>query len=386
MTHPVKIPFATDDDHPAGGDAWSAQPNKEEPAAGRMSEGYPPETEPAAEHWNWLINELAKLADRAAGLRLSTLLEAHFSNVTNWGNPFSAVWDPSANRFLAIDTDGYVIETVAQPGDWDDITPPTSAPATGQYADIAADDTGRLLALVDQPNGNVEYEYGAGWNTTSPIATIGWTQCLWVGSLGTPLWLIGSASGHLETAVSTGAWPGWTSRTSNIADFIYCMATNGKSGSNQRTIVLSSANKTISDDLVTWTAAAHGFSDEPSDIAYSTKGDRWCAALHDGTIAVSDDNGATWSEKTPERVGGGSSNDITIASDDDGHWIAVFASAGNWYVIASIDNGDTWHEVHIPNMGAGVATVVRGAIAFGLDQFVIVGDQGARYTPRLINP
>ena len=399
MTHPVKIPFATDDDHPAGGDAWSAQPNKEEPAAGRMAEGYPPETEPAAEHWNWLVNELAKLADRAAGLRLFTWFEGDFTAVdgAQWSIANAGVYNSGLQQFIGIDEEGRILYTAANSAMvWDDDTADPEdiiGWTAGNKADITVDDinftgaNGRFIAVGDGAVSQVAYKYGAGiWTAATPTISNSWSACELGQKTAAYTWVIGSTAGNIQTAISTGAWPGWTARTSNITSSIKAIATNAQAGGFHRTIAISNTELTRSNDFATWTAVVTPFSgltSTPEDIGYSAKGDRWSVAQANGYAAYSDDNGSTWTEVIPDTITGTTLDTIKIQSDGDGHWVMAGATATKGYIWASIDNAETWHHVETPNMD----NVADGtALMFGRDQFVIVGNDTAFFTPRLVTP
>jgi hypothetical protein len=69
--------WATDANHPAGGDPWSGQPNKTAPTTTRREQGWPPEAQPTAGNLNYVLNEIGDVtAD------IDTVTDDHETRVT----------------------------------------------------------------------------------------------------------------------------------------------------------------------------------------------------------------------------------------------------------------------------------------------------------------
>lgn len=111
--------FATDANYVAPTKPWDGQPTKVEPSAGQLAQGYQPDDQPAAQHYNWLLNQQYKLADAIYNPALGVEAIRQYPNLTALGlaatNPHGTVayvpgfglyqWDSASvvatlNRFI----------------------------------------------------------------------------------------------------------------------------------------------------------------------------------------------------------------------------------------------------------------------------------------------
>lgn len=426
MTTPTKTPWASDALHPAGADPWSGAANKVDPPAARWTEGWHDELQPSAQHLNFLLNRFGIMVDRLNALGVLNWFEGRATGVTMPGANWVTGGTVDAGKvafcgvfFRAIDEDGNALYTVdfgfplattwGGHADWEPESVLGVDPKTGPgwaagatLVDIACarsggGSLGPGIAVSNSAAGQVAQSPGPGsWAASTP-ATGGvlWGACAAAIQGVTERYVIGGNGGEIESS-PTGVGASFTARTSGLAVApILCMEHNdGPNGGYSRFVALTGTERSTSPDGVTWSAAAHGLTSPPRDLAYShgyagSPVSRWVAILENGTdVAVSDDQGLTWTQKTSVLSGwqGGTFKKASICSDGFGTFVATMASNTGEMMWASLDYGETWTRVRVgPGLDAS-------SIAMGVDYgaarqdgggYVSIGPNRPVYTPVL---
>jgi hypothetical protein len=413
----TKIPWATDANHPAGGNPWSGQPNKVIPSLGRWQQGWPPQLKLPSEHLNYLINLFGDWIDRVHSLQLHNWLKST-DNITalTWGQGAAGVEGGAVvggnGWFSAIDHDGFTILTrdmrlplapnLLGPLYWEDeVNDPASvggwvAGAPGVLVDMAIDPSasafgagGPRMAVSASAAAQVIYSPTRNaWSITTPI-TGGVLWGVVAHGLGlTNDWVIGGNGGEIETSPDAVAW---TVRASGLAASpILCMEHNKEAGGTSRYVAMTATEVTTSPDGITWTAAAHGLTSPPVALAYTGPGlghQRWVAILQNGTdIAWSDDQGATWTQGVGALTlwsTSGTLLKVSVASDGEGSLVATAKDTGSEEMAwASKDNGMSWQHIFYDD-AAGSNKNLGAGVAYDSGAFVMVGADVRRYSLQL---
>jgi len=412
---PGPIPWATNANHAAGADPWSAQPNKIPPAAGKIATGRVPEELPPAEETNYVRSVTGELANRAATQRLASLgivsdtLAAAGYTLAGiqidycWEGALSATTIAQYAWGMGYQVAGNHEECQAANGwVWRQIFPGGVIPGAVFPASIASHINGDR-GMVG--SGIVDAVYAspaplAAWQAWGFGAALGltWTQMECDKIPAGDTWVIYDnnsaaphiALGHLLPFAPVAAPPGFavspcTLRHSHHqAGDVY-----DSDAGNSVWMALTATEISTSADGDTWLPAAlHGLSAAPmiDALAYSKAGSRWVTVLNKAaaTIAYSDDNGLSWAEVTLKNplgidvtLGGGSAR---IACDGYGHWIVAYcdtAGANAVQLEASADNGETWHLIYPEEQTALAPLWPHLALAYGGGRFYFLSADGA---------
>jgi hypothetical protein len=251
-------------------------------------------------------------------LRLSQWFYVEHDSFTSWGGggtpllvrPHDICYDASNDLFTAIDQGAvsiisrdpglYASGGGDQPGgqgdcEWQE---ESDDPATcgGGGAGLGAGHTSAEIATGNSTR--VAVGSGATGIVAESSAVSTWTTRNTVNSVafhcigfGGGLFAIGGASGTLETSSNGQAW---TSRTSGISDTIRLIRHNGLTGGDAKWMALSDTKVSTSSDGVTWSSTTHGFTSLPLRMTYDAENDRWWVLRDNGSLAYSDNDGASW--------------------------------------------------------------------------------------------
>ena len=431
MTEPLKFPWATDATYAAGGDIWSGQPNKVEPLAGRIEEGYVPDEAPPASEHNWIFSQLSKWVDRLATMSLG-FIQANWAAVTggNWGVPMSMGYCDADKAFWAIDEDGLTIFSFDR-GDganvaggegtaWNDESPiGTGSPgaggggaawvAAGTLVDIdgspfyAAPWT-KWLACSNSGVGQICGSLTRGtWAQETP-ATGGknWGACV---CDRTGEWIIGAHDGIIENAPGL-AVPGalvFVARFASPSATAILRLGAARSASNPSNVDVISIQETgagnvligySSDNGDNWASWDSGWVETPYDIAVNEETGRWVivsdgvALPGEGEIHYSDSPQTdVWTTVTTPFTGGDfGAIGVTHArlACFRGMWICLASNQGGGKngIWVSLDDAETWAPV-FNDIAVYCAEACLAAGAYG---FATVGDTGALYSAPIIVP
>ena len=426
MTEPLKFPWATDATYGAGADAWSGQPNKVEPLAGRIEEGYVPDEAPPASEHNYIFNLLSKWIDRLATMSLG-FIPANWAIVTggNWGVPMSMGYCDADQAFWAIDEDGLTIFSIDR-GDgtavvggegttWnDENTIGTGSPGNGGGG--AAWAAGGTLVDIDGSpfyaapwtkwlacsNSGVQHICGSltrgTWAQETP-ATGGknWGACV---CDRTGEWIIGSHDGIIENAPGL-AVPGalaFVARFASPSATAILRLGAARSASNPSNVDVMSIQAAAgpdpllgysSDNGDNWATWVSGWGTTPFDVAVNEDTGRWLIIDDAGVIHYSDspqtDVWTTVATPLDNFVAIGATHArlacfrnmwICIADDAAG---AASTQCGQWF---SIDDGETW----APFYNGYFLYYAQGCLAAGAHGFAVTGDIGSMFSPPIIVP
>jgi len=412
MSKPRRLDWATNANHAAGGDPWSGQPNKVEPAAGKIATGRIPEERPPAEETNWWRNKAAAWLRWVSGVHSRNWTAADFTQVSAvpWPPLSAQLWHPGAvcydagnkcftalnlegNTITSYDSGDYFNPTVTAytPGGqgiaWADestkllINPPNTpwgavvgSALPGTYVDIASDGAGNRIAVCDDGAGvdllarSLAY---ASWTIQTPASTgADWRA---VDHDGSGLWAICDSTGQIDTSPAGAVW---TARTSGLVGGVLpgCLR-HTRDAANATWLALDSTNKTTSADGITWSAAAHGLPAQPLALAYDALYQRWACVASSGGVQylyTSDNNGTSWTQRAALAFTGAAPF-WWLSSDQQGVFVVLAseyaASGNNWNVWASLDGGVTSGRVDLPG---GQGLDAAAGLAYG-EVFAVVG-------------
>lgn len=341
-----------------------------------------------------LTNRTRHIYEALIGARAANWKTADFSAVAaQWTSytPRDICFDTSLGGFTALNSNGGTIYTyhpntfVSPPAigggglKWEDeaSTPFSAGGWKGQ--EIASNQNGQRV-VVDPLSANVVIESASLSTWTSRAATGTW-YC--IDHDKTSLYAIGGASGAISTS-SNGT--SWTPRTSGCSNQIICIGNNYNAVS-PGWIALTSTERSVSTDGLTWSAALHSLSAAPipHTLRYSLYENKWMVILTNCNIGYSIDGGLNWSEYSDPfglyaSYNPLSADKVAFESDGQGGWIFQHNSPGagtdtnrRW---VSKNNGTTWYEV-----AEGITTKTK--LCYGDDHFVSVGDLAAYYSIKL---
>jgi hypothetical protein len=384
---PGILKWATNNNFAAGPDVGSA--TKVPPTSGQEADGYYRNNKPAAQIWNY---------NRWGALEKINQFE--IAAVKNWTEAsnkiLTASGPPAPDKAGFFDTYQNIHTVVEFSGG-------------ANHAEVRSSNGGRYLTLLATaiPNAASNESDGFATGTDTRVLCYGlvadyiyystalgaWT--LWTG-LGATGKLFAKGDFYngrycfLDTLVdifsttSTGTVP---AVVDTQLTGTYCSLKHSKhvagtlypnDPGNLTWMAVTSTQSSVSSDGVTWgTPAAHGLTGIDSEcwMDYSAHGSRWIIATKGitgglGTIAISDDNGATWTayNRLPYyRITAGITG-VKIASDGFGTWVVAAADVGSNEVdtVYSVDNGETWEPMHLPYDGKQNARV---ALWYGDGQF-----------------
>ena len=428
MTEPMKFPWATDATYGAGADAWSGLPNKVEPVAGRIEEGYPPNEAPPASEHNWIFSQLSKWIDRLATMSL-VFTQARFASVAagSWGVPMSMGYCDADRSFWGIDQDGLTVfsynqgiavTTAGGEGTaWNDedtvgggspggggAGPGGTWVVTGTLVDIdgspfyAAPNV-KWLAVSNSAATQISGSIVRGtWVAEAPAsAGKNWGACV---CDRTGEWIIGSHDGIIENAPGL-AVPGalaFVARFNSPSVTAILRLGAARSASNPSNVDVMSIQAAAgpdpllgysSDNGDNWATWVSGWGTTPFDVAVNEDTGRWLIIDDAGVIHYSDSPQTdVWTAvATPlaKFVAIGATHArlacfrgmwICIADDAAG---AASTQSGQWF---SIDDGETW----APFYNGYFLYHAQGCLAAGAHGFAVTGDLGSMFSPPIIIP
>ena len=433
MTEPLKFPWATDATYAAGGDIWSGQPNKVEPLAGRIEEGYPPNEAPPASEHNWIFSQLSKWIDRLATMSL-VFTQARFASVAagSWGVPMSMGYCDADRSFWGIDQDGLTVfsynqgiavTTAGGEGTaWNDedtvgggspggggAGPGGTWVVTGTLVDIdgspfyAAPNV-KWLAVSNSAATQISGSIVRGtWVAEAPAsAGKNWGACV---CDRTGEWIIGSHDGIIENAPGL-AVPGalaFVARFNSPSATAILRLGAARSASNPSDVDVISIQETgagnvligySSDNGDNWASWDSGWVETPYDIAVNEETGRWVivsdgvALPGEGEIHYSDSPQTdVWTTVTTPFTGGDfGAIGVTHArlACFRGMWICLASNQGGAKngIWVSLDDAETWAPV-FNDIAVYCAEACLAAGAYG---FATVGDTGALYSAPIIVP
>lgn len=400
MRNPTRAPWATMEDHPMDGDPWEGLATKVVPAAGRIAEGFEPDSESPAGHMNYLLHRLGLLVDELETAPLLAWREANTAALVTFtlADVLAGCvqWhDTSRKRLTFLDADGetmvdkdpgYSVDTPGGNGVlWRDeadtpnnsltwVAAATRAAIATRYEQAANPER---LAVSDSAAAQVAWSsaYDA-WSNTPPtgISGVAWSAC----EYGDGTWVIGGAGGAIRTSTDVPG-SGFTTRTSGLSGVVIRIRSNRKTGAAHRFMALddTGAVAVSSDGGLTWTAYAPGLTSTIEDLTWDAAADRWMGIQYDGNRAWSEDDGATWTESGSPGLEGfipSANNFFHLDADDQGHILLVVFNVASWsFFNVSPDSGETWRSAYYENQfnfgrvalmgpGRGVAVGAAGVL------------------------
>ena len=385
MTISTRLPWATDDNFAAGGDAWSGDPNKVEPSAARTEEGWPPNVEPAASHFNYLVNKIGLLIDananmairnwfpmEVAGTPLAGLARAGvyvpanegFAFIDNYGEVSASFWDFSATELYGNKGALFeVAEDAAGDCGWNAAaaTSVDMAVVPGSTQRIAVSNAGDVADQIGQLD-----DLGGTWAATGTAGTNVWLKC----AANADYVIIGGVGGVIGYTPSSMAY-GWNVSTP-FSDAITALEGNGLSGADALFLASSTVGAETGWSVTgqTWQVnALVGCS--ILDFCYSPATGWWMWVDALGRVRRSA-TGKSFGDQIylPYRTEVGTLTAANMsANDDQGIVIAGYNSAtGKTFLWASVDDGATFEAISFNNsIGAG------WALAYGGNRFIVHG-------------
>jgi hypothetical protein len=393
---PGQIIWASNDDYAGGPDIGS--PTKAPYSASQLADGYERNLIVSAQKWNYWRNSIAEKLKRHEAKWVKSWMEASNTQTVNNLQPTQGAYCPAQGMHF-----------IPNPGTTsdDELYSFTNgryllgaAIGVGNGVLIDAFDTGANDVRVMMLNANDKLAYssaGGAWTIWTGVGALGVSfHKGHYDNIGRYCFLM-KTSCDIYTTTSTGTVPSSTDTQFAAGEPCKLLHTRHPSGKiypddagNQIWLALTPTEVNTSADGVTWgTPSSHGVSnvDEDADLAYSAYGARWIIMTPGisgglGTIAISDDNGSTWTSynrlpykniTSPLRT--------AIATDGFGTWVAGANESGpdDIEFFYSIDNGDTWSNLYLPFDGKE-ATLNNPCIYYGGGQFNIAVDVGSGVT------
>jgi hypothetical protein len=352
---------------------YTLDPTKEtkvEPDSGQQAEGWKASISPPSNTMNFILAAALTLANAACSIRMlnwASIVSTISDYVYTTGlAPCSsiAIWTPDYDEHYLITQSGLGFYRNVY-GVWaGDAFNPNSIIANNCIS-MAYDPVNAITMVVGNGGAGSDVAYrqagnGNAWSNGND--TNGPYQHVAHDHMGR--WVLVDASNNYRKTDTAGvastaaaASPGFLLNTYRVlhthhpADTLY----DGDPG-NQLWVAVTGVAISTSVDGDTWTTSvglsAIGFTGSLKDLAYSAYETKLIALSHDGSdfyVNTSTDNGASWTAvklNTPFATGFGK-----IACDGSGHW-AIIASDGTAdpRIYVSIDNGDTWIRVNMPNL------------------------------------
>lgn len=366
MPRPGYMEWATNANHAAGADPWSGQPNKVEPAAGKIATGRIPEEPPPAEEYNWLTWAAALLLTSCGSLRTVNWLETDVTGLAAaTGRVDVGSYDPARDtHWVLADDNPALIEQYEALGGliWAPVVPALFA--GWQALDCDTSDTGDRVAVFAGGNDRVYADTVAApawalWAGGFPAAT----QYNRVHHDQAGRWTFADSNSVLYTSTAPAVViaamttpPGFAAAAPITIRHSHHPAAliHPSDPGNPVWMVLTPTEISTSANGVDWTAAAaHGIAAPATNrnsLAYSAYGAKWIVGtLVAGTpLVVSTDNGTSWAAG-PTLGSTGVPANIEITCDNFGHWVIVTTNATPLTEVwASVDNGITWSQIHQP--------------------------------------
>jgi hypothetical protein len=391
MTQPNEFEWALNDNHAAGGDPWSGQPNKVAPPSGDIQTGWIPEELPPAEYANYHTNLLGSWTKWLRGIQVRNWLDADYALVspgTDWtpDGAYGRVLHVAGTRHFSA-ADKFGDEIIGEEGvRW---TAQGSGAGTlralviasgytfGAHFDMACDHNGNRVFVGNPDATSQEFicyfdSITGTWSDQSARGAQFDECCVAHDGVGT--WVMGNNQGDMQytSDPSSGTWTlvsaVYAGNTVHVVehtrdpDNSYFLAVAGLA-TNVR--VLKSV------DGITWAVHDPGVigPTNPGSLAYDRRTQRWIMSVRNvsGNLYYSDDHGLSWTRLAGVTPWAGSTAKKYLACDGNGVWIVGedLTVARAYY---SLD-GLTWTRINYPWQ-------FRGGITFGLGGFTLAGYLG----------
>jgi hypothetical protein len=360
-----------------------------------------------------LTDRTKYLIDYITGIRLSQWFYVEHDSFISWGSlgteevPCDICYVPGYGMFSAIDDSGkviigkdpgsYIAAGGDQPGgqgdgEWQEESNGTGLQQGNTYTEIAARGATRVAVGDSATSGIVAESSVIGtWTIRSTVNSVSF-HCVGSGS-GVNKFVIGGAGGALETSADGITW---TSRTSGITDTVRLVMHNGREAAESVWMALSDTKVSTSSNGVTWSSTTHGFISNPLRMTYDAREDKWWVLRVNGSLAWSDNDGASWTGVTGDPLGLLASAPILkyeagLASDGQGNLIVTYETftgtlsspttvdSRRWAVL---DDGSEYVRVYSPRLHG----CQQGGVCFGADRFVTAGDKGGNFSLRVLEP
>lgn len=304
----VKVPLpATDENYPAGGDAWSSQPIKVDPGVSTLAAGKTPNKKLPAIWQNFIEHAFGQYLDYLADIQLLNWLPA----VAPGAAMRDACFDNGTLAWVAVGDDSGSATSARYSTDggqnWTNISPGTGFDlrwVASKDKDVATTHTSDFLIAGD-PGSNAVYQRRSGsWtSTTLPAGTDHSTDGVY--DPVSKRWIVVGENGGVNNEIfysqqytSDGVLPlTWTAvtPTSTYGGPAVAVATDGAGN----TVVMgpgnssSAAESYVSSDGTTWNHYTNSIVD-PVALAWDAARDQWvCVTLTGGVYTSAD--GASWS-------------------------------------------------------------------------------------------
>ena len=400
MTKPERTQWATDPTYPAGGDAWSSQPNKIEPVAGKFATGTSPAERPPAPEWNWWRSRCAEWFNWIQALSVRNWFETDFTAVTPWQSTRDLRWQfkvgaVPAKRFLGADADGNLAVSERDGSLWRSEAGGGMATALGLLAAppytrvqlqsninnqtvVAVADDGATANVIVAGTVDAAWAFPAGPTVPTPGQRWSVIDNNFIAG-GSGLWAIGSRGGIIDITADGLHYTRGVYNTppnpinvlvhNKDSDNPYWMALQRSTATGDTTVLRSA-------DGVTWQATGIwvAMPSDPCAIAYDKQSRRWMVLFEAvaGDIYYSDDNGLSWGVFTAA-VPWSAVSTHHLACDGAGGWVAAgvdtLGPPDIDIAYASIDNGVTWERLVRP-----VSHHSGGALIYADNRFCALRD------------
>lgn len=360
-----------------------------------------------------LTDRTKYLIDYITGMRTSQWFHVEHDSPATWGSfgggavnhPHDICYAANSDKFSAIDDGGHALISKDPglvgsgdlpggqgDGEWqEEAGSPGVCPGGGSgigaghaSAEIASNPGNNRVAVGDAATGGIvaQCSPGGAWTTRNTINSVAW-HCV----DNNIVFAIGGATGKIETS---GDGVNWTNRASGISDTIRLIANNG----DDKFMALS--DTMVSVGFVTWSATVHGFTSTPLRMTYDAREDKWWVLRVNGSLAWSDDDGASWTGVVGDPLGLLASAPISkheagLDCDGKGNLVVTFerytgtlpspttVDSRRWVVR---DDGAEYIRTYSPRMHG----CQQGGVCFGRDRFVTAGDVGGNFSLRVLEP
>jgi hypothetical protein len=340
--------FATDAAYVAPAQPWDGQPTKQAMPAGLQAEGYEPNTAPAAQHLNWLLNTFGQWVSHFRDLQYQNWSRALFS---------SGVTAPTLVLLsVIIDTIGVFVYGM----------------------DSAGTNTPRVYYSYD---GRFFTDFSTGFTTgqTSSFATPSGRK---LAMLGNTLLAI-TSQGIWRSSKTAASW----ALASNAVSWLAIAAANGVA-----VVVGATGSIRTSPDGVTWTTRTSGVAVTLRDVAYmpatgTYPSGIWVTVGNGGNIRFSNDGGANWFAATSP-----TSRDLShvVWSQTQGQFLAFSTQSGGTTVLIRSVDGIVWTIVNAAfasgSTDISAIAELNGVVAVLAGGFVFFSPDGnADWTLRVVD-
>lgn len=339
--------WSTDTNFTNGPDTGT--PTKVAPSAGQIAEGYLPDSEPPAQWFNWFQNAISKHISPLVGAAVHNwrnhVVTAASDGEYNHANAFCSTMSAVSGGvpvLIAIANDDGKVRRIYNESAVDESAADTGFETT-VLAPVAAGVFSGAVTLVKAFGVDVRKstDFGATWASAGSIPSTIYNYCTHffaAANAGAGRWITtisGTGLLHYSSDLST-----WTAGTGSFS------ATDNRISSNATAAILVYNTGTTcrrSTDGITWASQTLSAGSHPwTGVTYNTVRGAWMAVANDGVGAISSSDGVSW---TAIALPSGAQDVAAFGR----FFVAVCTNAHSvgCSIAVTEDNGTTWTEFMI---------------------------------------